>query len=925
MQPALYRRVTELVDKSKVERKNRGYWVRGLFEALDWGARAAYSIEKQSNDSFDLSLEGCPVISVLVDSPGNVGRVYPALNRAYNRDVPWLIVSDFSSLALFGSYWISTSTDLTNSAAWHISSHEYLLEAPRLNLLTPHQVARNELDQVYDAFPFRKKKLPIDVLLVERMAEWRHMALQALKINAGENDPLIHRFINSLILVRYFEDSALFPQKLKDILCDSDHELKTAISKSFIDVRKRASYPTLTRAELTTLQGAPLKRLLRQLYGFEEWGVEYDFSAIGVDILGRFYEEYLKLKPSQVVVETKNTAALYLFEPPTFEMHDIRREKGIYYTPSFLVQHIVSNLVRRYHASNSAVPPLVADLACGSGTFLISALGEIQSRGLWRANAAEQIFGFDSDQRAVEASRLNLATKCLADNPSAPVPVLNLFHYNLLLQGTETARSKGLIPSGGFDIIVGNPPYLNYQTLTSNYDLDILKNNFELAQKRTDSYMLFIEGAVRLLKPGGFCGFVLPNTFFRSASANHLRSWLAANAEILEIIDFQDQPVFQNVAVYVCVVLLRKRQSGAIASKITVAKVHRLSKTPASQLAKLGVGGDPGDETQEVFQMDPPKGSGPWILRNPTEKAILEKISLRSEPLKDINVEIKQGIKTGADNIFIVEREESKFHSSSKSLQIEKTLLLPILRNRELRRWHSRARFSVIFPYDQDTGKLLPWSKLKKEFPNCARYLEDNRVELSRRKSLRGKAWYELIEPRVASILSKSPKLFIAELGMVPQVCVEEGEHSAIVGSAGGGSWIIVNNEQYDVVSLAAYLNSSISEWCIKQIASPRRGGWFLFEGQVIGGLPVPNFLRDASSFARAELARLSGEAQRVSKAAESFQSLESRQHISRIENQIDSLIFESLELTASEAAYVRGRILNLRGISSDSLKDPLF
>jgi len=143
-----------------------------------------------------------------------VDVVYRGLNRAYNRDVPWLVATDVESLGLFGSYWMSFPTDISGALAWQLQADEYLLEAPKLNLLTPDEVVRNELDQLYAQFSLRRRRHPIDVHLVDRMSEWRGMALQALASAKGNDDPLIYRFINSLFLVRYLEDSGLMQDRL---------------------------------------------------------------------------------------------------------------------------------------------------------------------------------------------------------------------------------------------------------------------------------------------------------------------------------------------------------------------------------------------------------------------------------------------------------------------------------------------------------------------------------------------------------------------------------------------------------------------------------------------------------------------------------------------------------------------------------------
>jgi type I restriction-modification system DNA methylase subunit len=924
MQPALYRRVSELLDKSRVERHvSRGVWAKRLFEALDWGDRAAFSVEKDVGDIFNLTVEGCPVVSVVSESPTEIGGVYRAINRAYNRDIPWVVATDFRTLGLFGSYWCSFPHDITNALAWKINADEFLLEAPKLNLLTPHEVARNELDQLYDAFPLRQRRHPIDVLLVERMAEWREMAMESLGKVMAKDDSLVHRLINSLFLVRYLEDSGLTDKKLLSSVEPADADISKALLLSFRGVHERTNYPTLEKSELSRLQASPLKTLIRQLYGYETWGVQYDFSAMSVDILGRFYEEYLSLKPTEKKPATRKAQTLlFPFNQPTHELVDVRREKGIFYTPQFLVQHIVSNLVRRYHASHADKPPAVIDFACGSGTFLVAALQELGLRYTWSSSITQSIVGLDNDQRAIEAARLNIVAKCLAEEIDEPIPKLKLLNYDLLADGVDGVKLKKLIPEG-VDIVIGNPPFIKYETLASKYNVSLLKKKFDLAAKRTDSYMLFIEAALRILNDGGFCGLVLPNAFLRSSSGGHLREWIARHADLLEIIDFQDQPIFQNVAVYVCVILFRKRLPEHTSPKVAVAKVHQLSSTPSAQLAKLGVT-EESDETQEVFHIDQPSGPGAWVLRNSTENALLQKISKIAVSLKKTQIEIRQGVKTGEDDIFIVESESTGTGGgrNSEVRRIEPKVLIPFLRNRDMRRWATKPKASLIYPYDATSKKIIPWSRLQKDFPVCATYLQTKKTRLSTRKSLKGEEWYALIRPRTETVFLDCPKLFIPELSLRPNVCFADTQRIAIAGSTGGGSWIVVKDTSYEIYSLMAFLNSCVSEWFLRQVASIRRGGWLLFEQQVLENLPIPKFLTDPQSFARSELTRLATTAS--AKVRESFgnQSSEVRKQIAAIEDQIDSLIIEALGLNAEEGAYIRRRVLSLRGAKEDKNGD---
>jgi len=917
MQAALYRRLSELVDRSRVERNvGKAVWVKRLFQALDWGNRAAFSMKATDESSFQLSVEDTPVINVLTRPPTDIDSVYAAINRAYNRDVPWVVVTDFSSLCLFGSYWISYPHDVTDALAWRLEAAEFLLEAPKLDLLTPHEVARNEIDQLYEAFPLRKRRLPIDVHLVERMAGWRDMALQVLGGDAAHDDSLIHRLINSLFLVRYLEDAGKQTSQLEEIVELKDTDFEQKLRQILSDAGKRSGYPTVSANQLARLRTSPLRTLIRQLYGYAEWGVRYDFSAMSVDILGRFYEEYLRLRPETRTIR-KQSDTLYLFDAPTVELKNVRRDRGIYYTPRFVVHYIVTTLVRRYEATSPKEPPVLVDISCGSGTFLVSALDELLQRDEWRSSSAKTLVGFDNDERAVEAARLNLTAKCIADKLRLPLPSFNLLLHDLLDKGPDSPILRKALRDGEADIVVGNPPYINYEALIGIYDPTLLKSRFALFSKRTDSYMLFIEAAIRILRPGGFCGLVLPNVFLRSASGAHLRRWLSENADILEIIDFQDQPVFQKVGVYVCVLLLRKRIIGQAPSRVAVTKIYNLSTTPASQLAKLSVSAEQVDDGGEAFQAEQPKGGGPWILRNATEETLLAKVKAASITLEETRIELRQGIKTGEDSIFVIEsdpKEMPNLEVSKMSRAIEAGIVVPFLRSRDLRRWYGKPRANVIYPYDRNTQKLISWTRLQKEFPVCASYLSHHKNMLAKRRSLGKAAWYGLIRPRTTTVFSTEPKLFIGELTLRPLICANDGPMAAIAGSTGGGSWIVINTDEILPGSLMAYMNSVVAEWYLRQVSSLRRGGWLLVEQQTVENLPVPKFLKDESSFARSELDRIAKLLQKKVKDSSGFQDTDLRKDIASLEQQIDSLVIGALELSADEAVYIRKRVIGLRG-----------
>lgn len=920
MQPAIYRKLSEVVERYRIDPSGRReVWVRRFFEALDWGGPAAFSIDS-NEDGFSLSVDKCPVINVIIEKPSAIEPVYRGLNRAYNQDVPWVVATDFNSFGLFGSYWVSFQHDVSSATALKFEFSEYLLEAQNFELLTPDAVAHNRIDELYRSFSGRRKRLPIDIHLVERMSHWRQLALESLGPNAAGADASIYQLINALFLVRYMEDSKVIPVSLKGLAEEENKEkCASGLRRILSQINQTVGYRVPTRKDLDKLNLVPLRSLLRDLYGYPELGIEYDFAAMSVDVLGRFYEEYLQSKPEQIQ-KKPNREDLFI-DISSYEFENIRRKRGIYYTPRYLVDYIVSNLVTRHKAANpQSGPPAILDLAVGSGTFLTTGLDQLFENYSKTdpSRLIGSVTGLDIDERAIEAARLNLTAKFISKGIRENFSELRLKCFDLLRQGPEASELRNLVPQDGFDIIVGNPPYIQYEKLAATYPLDSLQANFEVADQRVDSYMLFVEAAVDLLKLGGLCGLVLPNGIIRSKTASRLREWLAKKADLLEMVDFLDQPVFKSAAIYVCILLFRKKSNQVPSPQTTVVKVFHLSNTPSSQLARVSVATEGMQNGYEVFQTPQPSGPTPWVLRNRTEIELVEFIKKECVSLKVGEVEIRQGIKTGLDEVFLVQTNSfgkgKSVISDNPGVVIENELLLPVFRNRDLRRWNSRPSFSVIYPYDLKTKRLLPWKTIEQNYPGCATYLKAHKDKLAKRKSLRGKEWYALIEPRLATVSSALEMLFIAEMSFRPSVSSVSTKATTIVGGAGGGSWILFEKNAYQKGSLMAYLNSIIAEWFLRQVSTPRRGGWLLVESQALTNLPIPKFLKDKNSFANNELERLTAKIAEKLQAAVGAHSASIRREVQIIEDQIDSIIIETLGLTSKHADYIRSRVSASRG-----------
>ena len=302
------------------------------------------------------------------------------------------------------------------------------------------------------------------------------------------------------------------------------------------------------------------------------------------------------------------------------EKLEVRKAGGVYYTPSYIVDYIVQNTVGallKDKAPDEAMKLRVLDPACGSGSFLTGAYQYLLDWHLrqYRENPQrwknrirhsadgiilrieekrrillDNIYGVDLDQNAVEVSKLSLLLKMLEnehdtldiEEPLLPDLSGNIKWGNSLigsdffsgggmadLDDEELLRLKpfdwasgagfgAIMAAGGFDAVIGNPPYVRQETLGKEFK-DYAKRHFETYAGTADLYTYFIERGVKLLNENGLFGIIVANKWLRARYGKPLRTWLKKQA-IREIVDFGDLPVFQQATTYPCILTIGRTQ-----------------------------------------------------------------------------------------------------------------------------------------------------------------------------------------------------------------------------------------------------------------------------------------------------------------------------------------------------------------------------
>lgn len=587
-----------LKDKNEAFVKQR--FVQPMFEALGWNFRQdVWPEEKVSQGRVDFAFMLGDFPKFFVEAKkfsvnlDDEQWAKQTIDYAYNRSVTWAVLTNFKSLKIFNSEW----NKKPYRAIKEFSCENYLERFDELWYLSKQSISQGELDKKAEEWGVVEKKVPVTEQLAKDMREWRDSLTIEVrewnkeKFKEEEIDEAVQRFLDRLIFIRYAEDKGLEPKILEPLVRgnkDSVENLIAKLNKIFRQFDKwydsRLFEPHFSE-EMEVYSGK-LEKIVLGLYRSAKTGHPYDFSAISADVLGAVYEQYLGyLQKKQK--ENKNAK---------------RKEQGIYYTPIFIVDYIVQNTLGAVLKEKS--PEQIRDIkildpACGSGSFLIKAyqtlidyyenpkniridtasqIGKVQkimlekkgknelSAGQKTKLLRENIYGVDLDPKAVEIAQLNLLLKAIIPRTKLPNLSHNIACGNSLVEASEEkykpfnwrAEFKEVFAQGGFDVVIGNPPYVFARGGSFNEtEKKYYYENYKLQQYQINTFILFIERGFSLLKEGGYLGFIVPNNWLTINSAAKIREHLLKNVGDFKIINAVDT-VFSQASVDTCILLFRK-------------------------------------------------------------------------------------------------------------------------------------------------------------------------------------------------------------------------------------------------------------------------------------------------------------------------------------------------------------------------------
>ena len=378
----------------------------------------------------------------------------------------------------------------------------------------------------------------------------------------------------------------------------------------------------------------------------------------------------------------------------------------------------------------------------------------------------------------------------------------------------------------GFDIVIGNPPYVRQESIKD--DKPRYKPHYPHSYSGTaDLYVYFYERSFQLLNPGGALSFITSNKWFRAKYGADLRQYMATHTELRQIIDFGDEAVFDALA-YPTIVIATKRTTPVSAHEATN-DVWVLNWDSGNALHRVIDFPDVFTAERFAVPQNELKREG-WQF---------ERLRKAGQPLGDYcQGRFYYGIKTGLNEAFVISREvrDALVAQDSKSAEIVK----PFLRGKDIKRWNVEFAEQYLIKIESSENVTHPWSGLAAEkaeklfaktYPAIyARFTTgDCRQQLIDRTD-QGRFFWDLRSCAYWDMFAQ-PKIIYPDIYLHQSLAWDDsGLYCANTG------YFIPNAEKW----LTAVLNSAASEWFYDQISTRMQGGYLRAFTDKMKALPIP-------------------------------------------------------------------------------------
>ena len=552
----------------------------------------------------------------------------------------------------------------------------------------------------------------------------------------------------------------------------------------------------------------------------------------------------------------------------------------------------------------------VLDPACGSGVFLITAFEFLLQQtnmideklldltgeqdlfsDTTRYILENNIFGVDLNRESVEITKLSLWLKSANKNKTLTTLENNIKCGNSLIKDKEFLKDLAfdwekefpeIFKNGGFDIIIGNPPYVRQESIKEIKPY--LEQNYRVSTGVADLYCYFYELGYNLLKDNGYLGFITSNKWFRAKYGEKLREFLLNNTEFYNIVDYNGTKVFEGATVD---------------SNILIFKKNRVKNSIFSlQIADT----IPIEYEQEKLSKES------FIFINQNEDSIKEKIERIGKPLKEWDININRGITTGLNDAFIIDKEtrDKLLEEDYKNSEIIK----PLLRGKDIEKYN--INYADFYLINSHNGKAGKGAIDIENYPQIKKWLERFEPKLSKRAD-KGKTPFNL---RNCAYLKEFEKEKIVWQRVTKENTFALAEKDTFILD----SMAFLSNIEKEKKYLLGILNSKLIYFYLNQYTHKYGNNGFLLSNQYVEKLPIKPYNNEIELENKVDLIlennkklssykELLGRAKKNKKYDEivDLEKLveKTQDEIKKLDYEINQMVYKIYELTVDEIKII--------------------
>ena len=475
----------------------------------------------------------------------------------------------------------------------------------------------------------------------------------------------------------------------------------------------------------------------------------------------------------------------------------------------------------------------------------------------------------DNDKKLRKALAEKLRTVVLSDDDAGAIAQWDPYDPNEKAEWFDAGYMFGI--ADGFDGVIGNPPYVQLQKDGGRLGQLYQACQFDSFTRTGDIYCLFYERALQLLKEGGHVCFITSNKWMRAAYGKNLRDHFIAHSQPVQLLDM-GADVFE--ATVDTNILLSRNVKSADKSFRAVTVRGDLNRTNGDMARYL---------SQNSVTMALPAEGEPWVILTPAELALKRKIESIGKPLKEWDISINYGIKTGYNPAFIIDNQtkERLICEDPKSAE----LIKPILRGRDIGRY--QANWAGLWLIDIHNGYGdVPLVNVD-NYRAVKRHLDQFYPQLEKRQD-KGVTPYNLRNCAYHAEFEKE-KIIWGNLSIEPRFAFDAQKVSISAPS----NMLVGESVKY----LVAWLNSRLCYYKMRQIAYSREQGYMEYMKVFVEQLPIPPVTAENQHLAT----RIEKRVDQILTAKHADPDADT----SALEAEIDQLVYQLYELTPEEISMV--------------------